>query len=149
MTTLCAWDLSVALHFSQAELLNTKPCTRLTYFNYHEHFARSRTRKVKKARLAHYTVFSRTMNFDELSLCFYFGRWYCVHAEFYVLNGTSIIESVVIRSQDLLYSGTLLHSVMHTYTHTHRKRERERERERELNLNFLVSIFLMILNIYV
>ena len=38
------------------------------------------------------------MDFDGLGLCFSFGRWCCLHAEFYSLNGTSIIESVVLRS---------------------------------------------------
>jgi hypothetical protein len=28
---------------------------------------------------------------------FIFGRWYCLHAEFYSLNGASIMESVVLR----------------------------------------------------
>ena len=39
------------------------------------------------------------MDFDELGLCFSFGRWCCLHAEFYSLNGTSTMESVVLRSR--------------------------------------------------
>lgn len=39
-----------------------------------------------------------------LGLCFHFGRWYCLHAEFYGINGTLIIDSVVLKSGGLLRS---------------------------------------------
>lgn len=42
------------------------------------------------------------MDFDGLSLCFHFGRWYHLCAEFNGLNGSSIMESVVPRSGHLL-----------------------------------------------
>lgn len=38
------------------------------------------------------------MDFDRLDLCFCFGRRYSLCDEFYGLDGTSIIESVVLRS---------------------------------------------------
>ena len=38
------------------------------------------------------------MDFDELGLCFHFSRQCCLLAEFYSLNGTSIMESAVLRS---------------------------------------------------
>lgn len=42
------------------------------------------------------------MDFDGSGLCFHFGRWYHLCAEFNGLNGTSIMESVVPRSGHLL-----------------------------------------------
>jgi hypothetical protein len=42
------------------------------------------------------------MDFDGLGLCFYFGRWCCVKAEFYGLSGTSTVVSIVTRSRGLL-----------------------------------------------
>lgn len=34
-----------------------------------------------------------------LGLCFHFGMWYCLHAEFFFgINGTSIIDSVMLKS---------------------------------------------------
>lgn len=39
-----------------------------------------------------------------LGLCFHFGRWYCLHAEFYGMNGTPILDSVVLKSGGLLRS---------------------------------------------
>lgn len=42
------------------------------------------------------------MDFDGLVLVFHFGWWYYLHTEFYDLSGTSIIESVVLRSGTLL-----------------------------------------------
>lgn len=39
----------------------------------------------------------RTVDFDELGLRFHFGSWGCLlHAEFYALNGVSILESDVL-----------------------------------------------------
>jgi hypothetical protein len=35
------------------------------------------------------------MDFDELVLCFSFGKWCYICAEFYSLNRTSTMESVV------------------------------------------------------
>ena len=45
------------------------------------------------------------MNFDGLGLCFCFGGWYCLHEEFYSLNSTSVMESVVVKSGGLLHNG--------------------------------------------
>lgn len=42
--------------------------------------------------------FTKTLDFDKSGLCFHCGRRYCLHAEFYSLNGTSIMESVVLRA---------------------------------------------------
>jgi hypothetical protein len=42
------------------------------------------------------------MNIDGLGLCFCLGRWCCLHAEFYGLNGASVMESVVLRYGALL-----------------------------------------------
>jgi hypothetical protein len=42
------------------------------------------------------------MDFDGLGLCSHFGRWCCLSAEFYGFNGTSVVESVVLRSGSLL-----------------------------------------------
>lgn len=42
------------------------------------------------------------IRYFELGLCFHFGRWYCLHAEFYGINGTSVIDSVVPKSGGLL-----------------------------------------------
>ena len=47
------------------------------------------------------------MHFDGLSLCFN-GKYCCLCAEFYSLNGTSIMESIVLRSEDLLRFQALL-----------------------------------------
>ena len=46
--------------------------------------------------------FPRTMDFEGFGLCFYFGRWCCPCAGFQGLNGASIMESVVLRSEGLL-----------------------------------------------
>lgn len=43
--------------------------------------------------------FPGTMEFAGLGLCFGLGRWCCLCAEFYSLNGTSIVELVVLRSE--------------------------------------------------
>lgn len=51
---------------------------------------------------------TRAMDFDGVSFCFHFSRWCCYgQAEFYSLNGTSIMESVVLRSRGLLRSGAV------------------------------------------
>lgn len=42
------------------------------------------------------------MDFDGLGLCFCFDRWCCLCAQCYSLNGTSFMESVVLRSGGLL-----------------------------------------------
>jgi hypothetical protein len=55
-----------------------------------------------------YRDFPRTINFDELGLCFCFGRLCSLCAEFYGLNDTFIIESVVPKVQNLLKSEGLL-----------------------------------------
>lgn len=34
----------------------------------------------------HLETFPERLDFDGLSLCFYFGRWCCLHAELYGLN---------------------------------------------------------------
>lgn len=41
------------------------------------------------------------MDFEGFVLQFHFGRWYCPYTEFYSLSGTSIMESVVLRSGGL------------------------------------------------
>lgn len=41
------------------------------------------------------------MNFDGSGLRFSFGRWCCTQVEFYTLNGTSIMKSVVVRNGGL------------------------------------------------
>lgn len=48
------------------------------------------------------------MEFDGLGPGSSFGRWRCLHTEFYSMNGTFIMESVVLRSGILLRSGALL-----------------------------------------
>lgn len=74
--------------------------------------SRSRTTEARKARLIHLETFLTTVNFEGLGLCFGFSRWCCLHAEFefYSPSGTSTMESVVLRSLDLLKSGTLLYN---------------------------------------
>lgn len=41
--------------------------------------------------------FPRTMVFNGVGLCCSFGWWCCLCAGFYSLNGTSVMESVVLR----------------------------------------------------
>lgn len=48
------------------------------------------------------------LSVDCNGLCFLFGRWYCLCDNFYGLNCTSVMESVVLMSEDLLRSGALL-----------------------------------------
>lgn len=59
----------------------------------------------------HLEIFPRTVAFDGLGLCFSVGGCCCPRAEFYSLNGTSTMESVVLRSWGLLSSGAMLHCV--------------------------------------
>ena len=47
------------------------------------------------------------MDFDGLGFCYSFGRWRCLHAEFYSLNSIFVQESAMLRSQSLLRSGAL------------------------------------------
>lgn len=47
----------------------------------------------------------RAVDFDGLGLCFHFSKECCLHAEFYGLNVTSIMELVVLRSESLLRLG--------------------------------------------
>ena len=48
------------------------------------------------------------MDFDGLGSGLNFDRWCCLCAEFYSLDGTSIMESVVLRSWALLHSPLVL-----------------------------------------
>lgn len=45
------------------------------------------------------------MDFGGQGLCFHVGMWCCLHIKFSILNSTSIMESIVLRSQGLLRSG--------------------------------------------
>lgn len=47
------------------------------------------------------------MDFDRLGLCFHFGRWCCLCAEFYGLEWYCIMASVVLR-----FGGLLQHEYM-------------------------------------
>jgi hypothetical protein len=49
------------------------------------------------------------MSFDGLGLCFISGRWFCLCAEFYSLNGTYISCTMVRRPTK---SGGLLYSLL-------------------------------------
>jgi hypothetical protein len=51
------------------------------------------------------------MDLDGLGLCSSFGRWCYVHAEFYSLNRTSIVQSVLLRSEVQLMSRALLYLI--------------------------------------
>jgi hypothetical protein len=42
------------------------------------------------------------MDFDRLDLCFKFGRWCYICAGFYRMNGTSVKESVLLKSESML-----------------------------------------------
>ena len=55
-----------------------------------------------KTKVSALRNFPRTVDLDGLCLCFHFGRWCCLHAEFHSPNGASIVESVLLRSGKLL-----------------------------------------------
>ena len=57
------------------------------------------------------------MDFD--GLCFHFGNWCCLCAEFYGLNGISITESVVLRPGVRSVTYGVLNGEKYTHTHTH------------------------------
>ena len=57
----------------------------------------------QKGKARTFRDFPITMDFDGLGLCFSFGRWCYLCAEFCSLNGTSIVESVVLRPGVLLH----------------------------------------------
>jgi hypothetical protein len=52
------------------------------------------------------------MDFDGLCFCFSFGRWCCLYAGLYSLSGSFTMESVVLRSGDLLRTGALLYFIV-------------------------------------
>lgn len=55
-------------------------------------------------RPMHLGAFARAVDFDGLDLCFGFGGWSCLRADFYGLNAPCIMESLVLRSGTLLDS---------------------------------------------
>lgn len=72
----------------------------LAYFGQQKYLARNRTTKdVRKVRT--FRDFARTVDVDGLGVWFHFGSWCCLPVEFYGLNGTSVIKSVVLRSGGL------------------------------------------------
>ena len=62
-----------------------------------------------KGKVSTVRDFPRMKDLDGLYLCFHFDRWHCLPVELYRLNGSSIMESVVLRSQGLLRSGAQFH----------------------------------------
>jgi hypothetical protein len=72
-----------------------------------------------KSKVSTFRDFLRTMDFDGLGLCFHFGRWCCQSAEFYSLNGTSIMESLVLRSGALLTQPSFLYCLPWVWLEMH------------------------------
>lgn len=71
-------------------------CAGLTYFREQEQLGRGRTTEGERQGG---TCGRFSQNFDGLGLCFLFGRWRCLSAEFFSPNNTSIMESAVLRSR--------------------------------------------------
>lgn len=72
-------------------------------------WARTISHKKSESRVSTFRGFHRTMDFEDLGLCFHFG-WQCsLHAEFHGLDNTSIMKSVVVRSGGLVHHFHKLH----------------------------------------
>lgn len=86
-TTLGIWDPNVAQILSGRKKANKNNET---------------VAELQESKCRVSTYFSRKMGLGGLGLCFYFGRWCCLCAEFYSLNEISMMASVVLRSGSLL-----------------------------------------------
>ena len=61
-----------------------------------------------KGKVSTFRDFPRTIDFDGSGLCFHLGRYYCPCGRVLWPNGTSIMESVMLRSAGLLSYNVLL-----------------------------------------
>jgi hypothetical protein len=98
-------DPNIALSPFQGECLNTKNMLWVDIFQLTRTIGQKWNYRSQKAKLVRFETFPELYG---LGLCFSFGRWGCLLPEFYSLNGTSIMESVVLRSAGRLRSGSLL-----------------------------------------
>ena len=60
-----------------------------------------------KSNVSSFRECPRTMDFDGPGLCFHFGRWCCLYADFYELNGASTLEPIMLRSGGLRFRDLL------------------------------------------
>lgn len=98
VTTLGVWDLGVALSLSQSELLSTNTMFGVDILQLPRTVSQKQNYRNPKSKVSTFRDVSRTTGLGGLGLCFSFVRWGSLHVRFNGLNGTSIIESVVVRS---------------------------------------------------
>ena len=92
---------SVALNFSPGVLLSTKTISWLDRLQLTRTVSRKRNQQKLKNKVSTIRNFP-SLDFHELGCCFHFGRWCCLCAAFYGPSGTSLMESVMLRSEGLV-----------------------------------------------